>query len=337
MENQRKLTIIMPTYNRESYIREALDSVLMQETNYPYEIVIADDCSTDSSLIIAQEYQTKHPQIIRILPSQTNQKLYKNILRAYADLKTDYFCVLDPDDFWTDKHKIQKALDFLESHRDYTMYCANTLLKDENNTMGGGQLYIATDKKNMSYDFSHFLKGKGFIFGHTSSSIFRNIFTPTFLEKMANFEPPTKEASFRGDSFRNICALQKGKGYFQNEVDSVYRLTTTGIWTSNSPLKQNIMNCNFHKDMWLFFDKAYSELLQRAYILYHRSIISQTQMLLNELNLEPIYQLQETSQILESSKCDIQTRLLKKAKLKYRIYFKLYHKIGKKLAKKGLL
>lgn len=103
-----KLSILVPTYNKEEYIAECLDSIFMQRTNFSYQVIIADDCSTDNTLNIVSEYQKQHPNII-VLTSPKNQKLYKNILRAYKITKTDYFTVLDPGDYWIDKYKIQKA------------------------------------------------------------------------------------------------------------------------------------------------------------------------------------------------------------------------------------
>ena len=61
------VTILMPAYNHERYISQAIESVLAQKTNYPYELLIHDDCSTDSSLTIAQNYATKFPDKIKLL------------------------------------------------------------------------------------------------------------------------------------------------------------------------------------------------------------------------------------------------------------------------------
>ena len=66
-DNKTLLTILMPLYNQEPSIKDALNSILMQETNYKYELIISDDASTDGSLKIAKEYQAKYPDIIKIL------------------------------------------------------------------------------------------------------------------------------------------------------------------------------------------------------------------------------------------------------------------------------
>ena len=164
------LSVIIPTYNRESYIKEALDSILMQETTYSYTIIIADDCSTDKTLEIAEEYRKAYPHIITIMTSEKNQKIYKNTLRAYTTITTKYFCVLDPDDFWIDTKKIQKALDFLETNRDYTIYTGNTQVQYQDK---GVQNYIGCNESKTS-TFLDYLKSQS-IAGHTSSCVFRNI------------------------------------------------------------------------------------------------------------------------------------------------------------------
>ena len=73
--NDPRLTVIMPTFNKEKYISQALDSVLMQETNYIYQVIVADDCSSDKTISIVKSYQQKHPNKIQLLCGQFWQKL----------------------------------------------------------------------------------------------------------------------------------------------------------------------------------------------------------------------------------------------------------------------
>ena len=250
------ITIIMPSYNKEKYISKVLDSVFMQETTYAYKIIIVDDCSTDKTVDIVKDYQKKNPNKIILLTSEKNQKLYRNILRAYELTKTDYFSVLDPDDFWTDKKKIQKALDFLESNKEYTLYCGNTEIN--------GSPYCQVSH-SYNFDFYDYLEGRA-SFGHTSSTIFRNvIFKYGVPYKMKNLTTPTQERTFRGDSFRNLIHLYEGNGHFEPYIDSVYRITSEGIWTSLSRPEQLLLNANLFKDMYLYFNKDYPELLYKSY------------------------------------------------------------------------
>lgn len=333
----------MPTYNRGAYIREALDSVLMQESSYPYEIIIADDCSTDDSLKIAQEYQARNPNKIKILPSSSNQKLFKNIVRVYADLKSDYFCILDPDDFWTDKHKIQKALDFLESHKDFTAYFGNTAYQYEIDDDAQGErpdFYFKHDTP-FEWNFEEFLKGKS-MFGHTSSVIYRNVFFKNGLPPILANAKGTQEISFRADSFRNFAHLSKGKSYYSGERDSVYRIVSSGIWTSLDLYERTFIGSIFYKDMWFYFDKQYLEMLvfsQREYRKY--SPLKYLQKLREResspLLIERIQQCEELEKLYEENLSSINAKIYQKAKLKYKIFLWIYDKLRKKLSKKGLI
>ena len=202
------LTIIIPSFNRGEYISECLDSIFDQETNYNFHIIIADDCSTDNTFEIVNQYTKQYPDKITFLASKENQKLYKNVLRAYAITKTKYFCVLDPDDFWVDKKFIQKGLDFLEQNRDFSSYTTNVYKQldfDEKT-----RIPYTDIKFPVVSSFDDFLNFKA-ILGWTGATIFKNtVFIHGIPEKMLKLAHPSCEDSFRGDSFRNLIS------YFRN-------------------------------------------------------------------------------------------------------------------------
>ncbi len=259
-----KLTVIIPSYNKAKYIKEALNSVFMQKTTYPYQIIIADDCSNDNTLNIIKEYQKQYTNLI-VLPSAKNQGLYKNIIRAYKITKTDYFCVLDPDDFWIDKYKIQKSLDFLENNKEFTIYVTNTLIQNKN---GIRKVFINNTPKDCIFD--DYLKDRATL-GCTLGGIFRNvIFKNGLPEKMVNLQNESCERSFRGDSFRNIIHLQQGKAHSVDDFDGVYRITDDSLWQSLSEFKQDLLNAEFRINSFNYFDEQYIELLVSGYIMLAR-------------------------------------------------------------------
>ena len=261
------LTIIMPSYNKEKYIGEALDSIFMQDTTYTYKVIIADDCSTDSTIEIAKEYQKKYPEKIEILTSDKNQKLYKNVLRAYEITKSDYFCVLDPDDYWIDKYKIQKMLDFLENNPEYTIYatCTDMVLKD------GKRIPFINRKCESDYNFDEYLDLKPQI-GCTPSTTFRNvIFKNGVPDKMLNLQIKSQEQSFRGDTFRILLHLHKGKVHCATDIDSIYRITDEGIWQQMDSLKQDIFNATIFRDIFVYFDEKHLTLLLHSLGFFNKS------------------------------------------------------------------
>lgn len=126
------VTILMPAYNHERYISQAIESVLAQKTNYPYELLIHDDGSTDSTLAIAQNYTTKHPDKIKIFTEEENQGLLKSYKRLIEQSNGKYLAILESDDYWLDENKLQIQIDFLESNSDYGIVAGDIISIDEN-------------------------------------------------------------------------------------------------------------------------------------------------------------------------------------------------------------
>ncbi|HEV2613531.1 MAG TPA: glycosyltransferase [Gammaproteobacteria bacterium] len=260
--NVAKLTVLMPAYNKEKYIAQAIDSVLMQKTHFEFELIIIDDKSTDKSLEIAQKYQADHPKKIRVLTNPHNEGCLSTTLKAYALTKTDYFCVLDPDDYWISEKKLQKAIDFLEAHEDFTIYMSNTYL-DENNK----RTPYFTLIKNATFDFEHLSE---FIYGHTSGVVFRNRFFKTGVPKewYAHIGTP-KERYYEGDTFRNFIHLSKGKAYCVNDIESVYRITQDGIWTRCNQFQKDSINAGFFLEMFSYFGQIHPDFFLSQKGLYY--------------------------------------------------------------------
>ena len=126
------VTILMPAYNHEKYISQAIESVLAQKTNYPYELLIHDDCSTDSTLTIAQNYATKFPDKIKLFTEKENQGLIKSYKRLIEQSNGKYLAILESDDYWLDENKLQIQIDFLESNSDYGIVAGDIISIDEN-------------------------------------------------------------------------------------------------------------------------------------------------------------------------------------------------------------
>ncbi|SHN64731.1 glycosyltransferase family 2 protein [Desulfovibrio litoralis] len=249
------LTIIMPTYNKVKYIRKALNSVFKQQTNFDFKVIVADDASSDGSVEIVQEFMEKYPDRITLLCSEKNQKLFANVLRAYKITKTDYFCVLDPDDFWVNKNFLQDAIDFLEANKNFTIYGNNSLVQHQN---GENIPFINTRLQQTTISLESLTEGSPFFFTATSATVFRNvIFKEGVPQKMIDAIETPAAISFRGDSFRNFIHLERGQMFFHNTISSVYCMTGDGIWTGLDVIEQNNLNVQFFVDLYLYFDKKY--------------------------------------------------------------------------------
>ena len=112
------------TYNHERWIAQAIESVLMQECDFAFELVIGEDCSTDNTRAICLDYQARYPHLIRVLHSDANVGVEKNSLRANARLRGEYVCAFEGDDYWIDERKLQKQVDLMRKHPDATLCVA---------------------------------------------------------------------------------------------------------------------------------------------------------------------------------------------------------------------
>jgi glycosyltransferase involved in cell wall biosynthesis len=125
--DQLKLSVLVFTYNQRTFIRQALDSVLIQETNFPFEIVVLDDGSNDGTRDIVMEYAARHPGRFRLVLNETNVGIHHRagLSRVWWELlrrsNGEYTALIDGDDYWISPNKLQKQVDFLDSHPDYIL------------------------------------------------------------------------------------------------------------------------------------------------------------------------------------------------------------------------
>ena len=127
------VSICTRTYNLENFVAEALDSFLMQETDFPFEIVIDDDCSTDSTIDVIKQYMEKFPTIINANLLEKNVGVRVNFIKNLQRANGKYIAPCDGDDYWTDPLNLQKHIDFLEKNDEYVVTYSKmeTLFEDE--------------------------------------------------------------------------------------------------------------------------------------------------------------------------------------------------------------
>jgi glycosyltransferase involved in cell wall biosynthesis len=113
-----EVTVLVVTYNHAGFIEAAVESVLTQETDFGVEVIISEDCSTDGTREIVQRLAESRPDRIRLFLSERNLNDNTVLRRGFEAARGRYVALLDGDDFWTSKHKLQKQVDFLEAHPD---------------------------------------------------------------------------------------------------------------------------------------------------------------------------------------------------------------------------
>src|SRR5258708_8141237 len=115
-----KVSVLTLVYNSVQYLAQAIESVVSQQTTFAFEMVIADDCSTDGAWDIVCEYQRKYPHIIQAFRQPHNVGLGHNAMDAYARCRGQYVALLDSDDFFTDPAKLQKQANLLDQHPEWS-------------------------------------------------------------------------------------------------------------------------------------------------------------------------------------------------------------------------
>lgn len=169
MENRNQLIVSIQclVYNHEPYLRQCLDGIVMQKTNFRFEAIVHDDCSTDGSRKIIEEYADKYPEIIKPIYETENQYSKNDgSLRKIvnARLTGKYIALCEGDDYWIDPLKLQKEVDYLESHLDVGMCFTNFDVKYE----GTGVVKISAltnyqDQYPHQYDLKQWIAHPGYI------------------------------------------------------------------------------------------------------------------------------------------------------------------------------
>lgn len=188
---QPLVSIICLTYNQEKYVRDCLDGFVMQQATFPYEVLIYDDASTDSTPAIIQEFADKYPKIFKpTLYKKNNYSQGLGFVGYYEGIKQargKYIAYCEGDDYWTDPHKLQKQVDFLETHLDYEICAHEVMVKYAD----GKQILFSDFEHNLlisvkksDYTFDDILTGNII---HISSMMYRNfdMKLPDWLPKVS--------------------------------------------------------------------------------------------------------------------------------------------------------
>jgi glycosyltransferase involved in cell wall biosynthesis len=219
-----KVSVLMPTYNHESFIAQAIESFLAQICTFDIELIIGNDASTDKTLEIAKNYALSNPKKIKLIHHETNSGLLKNYKSIIEVAKGEYFAVLESDDYWTDSYKLQKQIDFLEANPDFGLcFTRWEKLKDDALTLQGDASEILTENKEKLYEY--FLL-RNIIFSPTTC------FRRDLYERYCNIDDYIRLDFKMFDYPVWLSLIKHSKIYFLNSPTAVYRVLSTSI--SNS-------------------------------------------------------------------------------------------------------
>ena len=243
-------SVLLITYNHRPFIRQAIESVLAQEADFEWELLISEDYSTDGTREIVQEYAERHPNRIRLLLSARNQNDNEVVVRGLRAARGTYVALLDGDDYWTSPHKLRRQVEFLRAHPHCTICFHNAVVCDEEgrpysyyNAAGHSEVSKLDDL--LEYDYIA-----------TASAMVR---------RTAVTDIPSwfRTCPF-GDWPVFIIAARHGEIRYLNEIMAAYRVHGKGAWSGRSVQDRLKSVIDFHKtvNQWLNFE--YDSVIRRA-------------------------------------------------------------------------
>lgn len=217
MSGDPLVSVCTITYNHQAFIAQAVESVLMQRTNFDFEMLIGEDCSTDDTRQVVEHYAQRYPLIVKPVYRQRNLGVKENFVDMLLRCQGKYIALLEGDDYWTDPDKLQKQVDFLEQHPEHVLVCNNASLVREEEDFS-----ILHPMKNQiaPYDFgpTELMVSNPCI---TLTAMFRNHLLTDF--------PGVYFEGTGGDRRLFLLLSLHGKCRYINDVVGVYRRHSGGL------------------------------------------------------------------------------------------------------------
>lgn len=261
------VSVVCITYNHELYIRDALEGFLMQETDFPFEIIIHDDASTDRTAEIVQEYANQYPNLILPILQTENQysKGKKASAICFARARGEYVAICEGDDYWIHPRKIQTQVESLRERKGCELSFHPAF--ERNEATGREKLIARHAKQDKVFSTSEVIRGGGGFCPTASLFLKRSV-----LENMPEWF--YKKAPV-GDYFWQVYGSLKGGANYQNEPMCVYRVHTNGSWSSRMFLLEDYLRFNtsfikalddMNKNLNFFYSKEIS--FHKSLVLY---------------------------------------------------------------------
>ena len=257
------VSVIVLTYNHEKYVRQALDSILMQKTTFAYEILVGDDASTDGTAEILKEYQKKYPNIFRLFLREKNIGATKNSYELLTSAKGRYLATCEGDDYWTDPNKLQLQVDFLEKHPDYIGCAHRFMIVDDDGCRLSRQhlRWVRFRERFRLEDFQGL-----YLPSQPSTFVRRNL----FLSSSEDYTVIYTANPMIADRTLILIFLCRGDFYTMDRVMSCYRQAhkggsaTTQLYNRNKPYIEMDQQLNERLEQYA------SQLLQREIVFEGR-------------------------------------------------------------------
>lgn len=239
------------TYNHGKYIGQALDSILGQETNYTYKIIIGDDCSTDDTRETLKYYKDKHPDKIELLLNEKNKGPIGNLRNVYNSCNAEFVTLIEGDDYWLDKNKLQIQIDKLKNNPQIATVCAKSRICK--GTVLTEEVFPNVDGDRV-FTIEEMFEG----------SLISTISLMWKKSSLEQFPEWIDDTFIIADFPMNILRGTKGEIYFMDKELTVYRKHSTGITKATDKKKWHKEFIKVYEGLKNNIDTKYTTSVDRA-------------------------------------------------------------------------
>jgi len=242
-----KLSVCIFTYNHNAYIGKAIESALTQVTDFEFEIVVGEDCSTDGTREIVEYYQRKFPKKIKAFFNQSNLGMMRNNAYTISCCNGEYIALLDGDDYWINDNKLQKQVDFLEANQNYSLCFHDGRILKSNNQWDKKTCCGPRQKATSSF-----------------TDVICDTHIPTFSivfrkKALVGYPPRWFTTLNAPDRPLFLMLVSSGLGYYFNECWGVYRKHLNGSWTGQNYVSQGETHLQIYEAVNEHFSKKYNK------------------------------------------------------------------------------
>ena len=256
-----KASVLMLAYNQRPYIDEAIRSVVLQDTTFDFELIVSDDASTDGTADRCLWWQQRYPDRIRVIRGDSNVGLAANFVRTYQAARGEYIAICEADDFWTDRHKLQIQVDFLDTHPDYSA-CFHRVINyyqaDGSKSLSGGPTRRTVTLADLS--LCNPITNVSVCYRHAVAD-----FLPAWMDQVTSY-----------DLVMHILCAEHGDIYYMRRIMAVYRKLETSIWTGGDKAKRAMISLKNRDLLIAYFQDRYPADGQRPQPHRHGALLRGT-------------------------------------------------------------
>lgn len=260
------VSIRCATYNHVNYIRKCLEGFVMQQTTFPFEAIVHDDASTDGTTEILREFADKYPNIIKPVIEKENLWSRQDgslTKKLNENLRGKYIALCDGDDYWTDPYKLQKQVDFLESHMEFSLvHTSFGYIDKEGNDIPVPEIPLYKTLKMNIRD--GYVWHKHLV--HSTFILFSTVMYRTGLMEMEEN---------RADHGMFMCCARQGKVYYIDNETTKYRITQLSVMRNSQSIVSLAIRNDIFRQLYYYTSNKYKTLPYYRYNIKARVAVAE--------------------------------------------------------------